>query len=42
MEIGEQDGNFKTCSLQIYQLVDRDEVAEMDLTAWLITGIDSF
>ena len=42
MEIGKQYRNLKTGSLEIHQFVDRDEVAEVDLTAWLITGIDSF
>ena len=42
MEVGKQDSNFKTGSLEVDQFVDRDEVAEVDLAAWLITGIDSF
>ena len=42
MEIGKQHGDLKTCSLEIHQFVDRDEVAEVDLAARFITGIDSF
>jgi len=38
MEIGKQHGDLKTCSLQVHQFVDRDEMAEVDLTAGFITA----
>ena len=42
MEIGKQHGHFKAGSLQIHQFVYRNKVAEVDLTARFIAGIDSF
>ena len=42
MEVGEQHGDLKTCCLEIDELVDRDEVAKMDLAAWLISRIHLF
>jgi hypothetical protein len=42
MEIGKQHRYFETGCLKIDKLIDRDEVAEVDLTTRFVTGIDSF
>ena len=42
MQVGKEDNYFKTSILKIYQLIYRDEMAEMNLTAGFISCIDLF
>ena len=42
MEIGEQHGDFDPRCLEVDQFVDRDKVAEVDLPARLVAGLDTF
>jgi hypothetical protein len=42
MEISQQNSDFKTRFLKVYQFVDRDKMAEMDLTTGFIPCINFF
>ena len=42
MEIGKEYSDLETGSLQVHQLVNRDEMAKVDLATRFVAGIHSF
>ena len=40
VEVGDEHGHLEPCFLQVYQFIHRHHVAEVDLAARLVAGVD--